>query len=97
MRDIKIEEAGYLLTTDDVKRNGGALLLHNHYKGSLQKALTSIYPDVVFKKPDENFWDKLENQRKYFDWLADRLNIQTFDDWYSVSREECDIETGSLD
>jgi hypothetical protein len=48
-----------------------------------------VYPDYDWeaqgapKKPS-GYWNDIENQREFFDELAEKLNIQKPEDWYSV-------------
>jgi hypothetical protein len=39
-----------------------------------------------FSRLPNDHWDTLENQIKYFDYLAEELNIQLQEDWYKVNQ-----------
>ena len=67
------------------------LQLHND---SLFEVLSSIYPQYEwmqwrFKhcKCPQNFWNNIENQRKYIEWAGKELNIKEMSDWYKISNE----------
>ena len=56
---------------------------------SLQHALKSIYPNYEwipwkFSVTPKNYWSNIENQRKYFDWLSNKMNIKSNEDWYNI-------------
>ena len=70
---------------------GGEHLL-TKYNGSLQKALSAIYPDYEwlpwkFSRISSTN-DKQENSRKFLESIAPQLNIKALDDWYNVTRED---------
>eukprot|EP01114_Cavostelium_apophysatum_P000257 TRINITY_DN1024_c0_g1_i1.p1 TRINITY_DN1024_c0_g1~~TRINITY_DN1024_c0_g1_i1.p1 ORF type:complete len:668 (+),score=81.95 TRINITY_DN1024_c0_g1_i1:114-2006(+) len=80
----------YSIQPKVIKKRGGNPVL-NFYGGSHMKALMKIYPKHPweFKRfagviPD-GFWANLSNQRDFFDYLADRLGIQHWHDWYQVT------------
>jgi hypothetical protein len=33
---------------------------------------------------NHNFWDKVANQRKFFDWAGKELGVKEYTDWYNV-------------
>jgi hypothetical protein len=41
-----------------------------------------------FSTVPQKYWNSKNNQRKYFDWIADELNIQTQEEFYSVTVAE---------
>ena len=56
---------------------------------SLYSALKSIYPNYEwipwkFHQTPKNYWLNIENQRKYFHWLSNQLNIKSNEDWYNI-------------
>eukprot|EP01122_Echinamoeba_exundans_P006705 TRINITY_DN1942_c0_g1_i1.p1 TRINITY_DN1942_c0_g1~~TRINITY_DN1942_c0_g1_i1.p1 ORF type:complete len:508 (+),score=56.20 TRINITY_DN1942_c0_g1_i1:285-1808(+) len=69
---------------------GGGLL--NHYFGdSIVKAVTSVYPEHDwlrwrFHGTPGSFWDDLENQRAFFDWVGRRAGVTTLSDWYTMTK-----------
>ena len=48
-----------------------------------------------FIKTPKNYWLNIENQRKYFDWLSNKLNIKSMEDWYNIRIEEVDSIYGA--
>jgi hypothetical protein len=58
--------------------------------GSHIKALECIYPHhnwIVgkFKYLSPKYWEKMENQRNYMDWLGVQLGITHLSQWYHIS------------
>ena len=39
------------------------------------------------KKVPNGYWKVKENQLQYMNWLSQKLNIKTMEDWYNVSQE----------
>lgn len=57
---------------------------------SVHKLLSTIYPDYdwlpwKFNKAHHNFWDDVNNQRKFMNWVGKEINIKQLDDWYKVT------------
>lgn len=42
-----------------------------------------------FAKVPQGFWNSPNNQRLFFDWMAEDMNMKTLEDWYNVSVEVC--------
>jgi hypothetical protein len=60
--------------------------------------LMKLYPEYNWKQwqmdiVPRGFWDVLENQRTYLDWLGTQLNVSHWEDWYDITREQV-IERG---
>ncbi len=56
----------------------------------------NIYPWYMKKVP-EGYWDSKDNRVKYILWLYTKLNLTSYDDWYSVTEQEFkDNRGGSL-
>ena len=49
------------------------------------KALKAIYPDYVPPVKRQGYWKDKENQKKFFDQLAIKWNIQKPEDWNKVT------------
>ena len=67
---------------------------------SLYSALKSIYPNYEwipwkFQRIPKNYWLNIENQRKYFNWLSNKLNIKSNEDWYNVKLSDIENNGGS--
>jgi hypothetical protein len=81
-----------LLIYKDVAKVGGASLLASKYGNSIAALLVAVYPDYnwlpwKFERAPRNFWYSTENQRKFLNWAALQLNVNTLDDWYQVKQE----------
>ena len=68
---------------------GGSGLLAQ-YKNSLLKTLEAVYPEQswhpwLFPQVPDGYWNNIENQKKFFDQLAAKWNIQKADDWNKVT------------
>jgi hypothetical protein len=82
----------YKIQKLQVVKNGGSGLIKMH-KDSLQTALQKVYPDHkwlpwLFAKAPKGFWHSIDNQRRFFDWSMEQLNLKQMDDWYSTSKDE---------
>eukprot|EP01114_Cavostelium_apophysatum_P000432 TRINITY_DN10397_c0_g1_i2.p1 TRINITY_DN10397_c0_g1~~TRINITY_DN10397_c0_g1_i2.p1 ORF type:complete len:506 (+),score=124.86 TRINITY_DN10397_c0_g1_i2:145-1662(+) len=93
-RNLKLKDftSWYCITNSEVIENGGRGLLDQH-RGSIVNVLMSLYPQHDwkmwnFKKTPSGFWSNKSNHRKFMDHLAEKLNFQTFDDWYEVSTSQ---------
>lgn len=69
---------------------GNSGLFLNKYNGSILQLLKSIYPDYEwlpwkFSQYPRNFWDDMQNQREYLDWVETQLNIKNKEDWYRIT------------
>jgi len=92
-------EDWYKIQGKDFKDNYGVTLLYNYYNGSPIQLLESIFPDYkwlpwCFTIANNGFWDTLENQKNYADWLGERLGYKTMDDWYAITLEDFDNNYG---
>ena len=61
--------------------------LHNR---SLFTVLTSVYPEYEwlpwkFSKVPVNYWNSVENRKKYMDWAGEQLGVKELSDWYNVN------------
>ncbi|MEO2017892.1 MAG: hypothetical protein ABGZ53_26370 [Fuerstiella sp.] len=95
---INREEDWYELSDESFEENRGAGLLTNYYHGSILSALREYRPDVdwkpwCFRKVPNGYWRRPGNRRRYFEWLADRLQYQSMSDWESLTRQSV-CETG---
>lgn len=86
-------EGWYVISYDEVIKHGGSSLL-NRYNSSLSEALMAVYPehpwDVSrFSKKPQNYWASMENQRRYFEELGEKMCFAKGDyaQWYSVTTQ----------
>jgi hypothetical protein len=76
-----------------VKRGGKfPLILKHFYDNSLVLALERLHPEQTwlpwkFPRTNNNFWPKMENQRRFFDWLGTELKLKSLDDWHDVHHD----------
>jgi hypothetical protein len=66
--------------------------LHGKYNGSPSQLLSTLFPDYEwlpwkFDKCPANYWDDVNNQRKFMEWAAKELNIKEMSDWYNINYE----------
>ena len=82
--DDKRKEWPILLTRKLLDENGGSTL-HRKYKG-IRELLETIYPneEFIFKRKPRNYWDNIDNQRKFMDQYMIDNNITSLDDWNHV-------------
>jgi hypothetical protein len=60
------------------------------------QALQAIYPDYIPTSKPYGYWKDKENQKKFFDQLAIKWNIQKPEDWNKVTKEMVMKEGGSF-
>ena len=68
---------------------GGRVLFHK-YKDSLYSLLSSVYPEHDwlawrFSHTPRGYWDSIDNQKKFMDWVFTKLNYKDMGDWYRVT------------
>jgi hypothetical protein len=89
---IKTKEDWLGIDIKKYKQNGAWGLLNACYDGSPSKALSSIYSDTTweiwrFQYVPRGYWDSLEHQREFFDWIFEKMDAISWEDWYSISNE----------
>src|SRR5689334_12993922 len=82
----------YDVTVNTIHAHGGQGVLLN-YNDSPSMALKSVYPQHnwmpwKFKRAPKGFWERLDNQLEYFNWLGNQLGYRSVDDWYNVTRDD---------
>jgi hypothetical protein len=60
-----------------------------HYKDSPSLLITNVFPEYnllpwKFTTCPKDFWNKVENQKTFFDWAAQELGVKEYNDWYKV-------------
>jgi hypothetical protein len=58
--------------------------------------LEAVYPDYVSTGKPRGYWNHMQNQKKFFDELAIKWNIQKTDDWNKVTLGMVEKEGGSF-
>src|SRR5690349_21566900 len=90
----------YQITVSHIHENGGQGLL-NMFHGSLYRALLSVYPHHSWmawrfqQSVPHGYWDNMENQRKFMDWLGRELGYKKQEDWYRITWMEISNHGGS--
>jgi hypothetical protein len=51
------------------------------------KALQAVYPDYIPTARPRGYWSDKEHQKKFFDQLAIKWNLQKRDEWNRVTSE----------
>jgi len=97
---LRLKEKEQLDSWYDVSKqmfldNGGSQI-YKLYKGR-SNLLKTIFPEEEwyewkFKQATNGFWDKLENQRRYLEWLKHTQNIES---WYNVETQIVHSNYGS--
>jgi hypothetical protein len=74
-----------------------------HKFGSMPALLANFFPDFdwlpwKFSLVPRNYWDDVNNQRKFMDWVAKELNISDMNGWYNITNKVttkliCQVET----
>jgi hypothetical protein len=87
--NIKSPEDWYRVKSSDIKAVPGGERFLSAYDNSLHKMLSSLMPRFEwvpwnFEAVPRGFWNSIENQKQYLEWLAMELGIKKMDQWYSV-------------
>ncbi|EGG15784.1 hypothetical protein DFA_10627 [Cavenderia fasciculata] len=96
-KNQSIDEWHYL-TDLDFKRNFGSFFIDTY--GDIPTALADIYPEHSWKPwlferfHPSYFYDSIENQRAFVDWLAQTLNITSPEQWYQVTTKDIKTNRG---
>jgi hypothetical protein len=76
----------FLTYSQDFLKLGGSGLLR---KFSFPEILISQYPNLLpwkFKCP-KDFWEKIENQKKFLLWAEKQLKITQLSDWHQFTEQ----------
>jgi hypothetical protein len=73
----------------DLLRVGCGSIL-NKYNSSLYLLVSSIYSEYEwlpwkFTLAPINYWNSINNHKRFIDWASKQLNIKDMSDWYKVS------------
>ena len=68
----------------------GGLWLLSKYRGSPSALISAVYPEYnwlpwKFDKIQSKYWEDINNQKKFMDWVGNELKIKEMSDWYNVS------------
>lgn len=89
--NIKSMEDWYNVSTSDFKNNYGYSLVQKY--GQYIRIITTIYNNHnwlpwKFKVVSDGYWQDENNVKKYLNWLSEKLNIKSKEDWYNVSSKD---------
>jgi hypothetical protein len=67
--------------------------LHTNYEGSPSQLLSGVYSEYEwlpwkFERCPRNFWEDVNNQRRFMEWAGKQLNIKEMSDWYKVTTKD---------
>jgi len=87
------QEDWYEVSQELFASHYGSGLLSQYYRGSPEKALRDLLPNVDFKpwlfnRVERGYWSKIANVRAYLGWLGEKLGFTTLDDWYKVTQSD---------
>lgn len=96
---IQKPEDWYRVTRRQVRANGGSGLLMQMYQDSVARAVMDVFPEHAwqfwrFQKVPRGFWENLDHQREFMDFVAQELGIKTpwnsmlWEKWYDVSGKD---------
>ena len=54
--------------------------------------ISSVYSNYdwlpwKFTQTPKGYWDDINNIKSYINWLSEKLDIKTMEDWYKVTHE----------
>ena len=83
-------EDWYDVTYDTFLKNHGRTFIR-YYDDSPLMTVREKYPEYdfipwLFKHVAPDFWTDMENQRKYLDWLGEKLGYTDYDNWYNITQ-----------
>jgi hypothetical protein len=63
------------------------------YNNSPPALLTTLFPEYEwlpwkFAHTVSNFWDNVNNQRKFMDWATSHMKMKDLSDWYNITQRE---------
>jgi hypothetical protein len=81
----------YQISTDLIRDNKGSGLLPK-YDNSLQVLIKLIYPEYEwipwkFNRVVGGYFDDINNQREYMNWLFKKLEYKEMSDWYKITQK----------
>jgi hypothetical protein len=86
----KTYEDWYKVTLKDFEINYGETMMSWYYGNSRVKMLNDLMPENDWKEwlmpqVPKRHWLNSDNRKKYMDWLSEKLNFKTKDDWYKIT------------
>jgi hypothetical protein len=92
-------EDWYSVESKDINERGGTGFLSTYYSDSPSSALMTVYPEYDwqpwrFRTVPNNYWNCMEHQRNYLDWIAEIKRMDSVEDWYSITHDDLVINNG---
>jgi hypothetical protein len=86
----------YELHAHQLWSNGG-LSLAKKYNDSIPNLLKDTYPEIdwlpwKFAMQSENTWKDFINHRRFFDWLAEEIQLNFPEQWYDQLKKSTVLE-----
>ena len=85
-----------LITQNQIRLHGGSRLLSMYSIYDL-KCLACPEGKLTFEKSNKpsGYWDKQENILHFLNQIKEKYNLNTFDDWNSITMKEIELNGGS--
>jgi hypothetical protein len=98
LRYTKLEDF-YSLKTEIISSTGGEGMLQLFYNRSIRNCIINLYPEKEwihwkFNRVQEGFWNDINNQKEYMDWLFKELGYTKLEDWYNLTQEHLRYNDG---
>jgi hypothetical protein len=92
LRKVRNYNLSHLINSQQDFVKIGANSILTNFDNSPFHCLSSVYPDYnwlpwKFTQVPKNYWENVNNQKKFIDWAATQLNIKEMSDWYKVTRK----------
>ena len=91
-KELNIKEMSdwYKVTQKDLEKHCSRLF--NKYGKSTTSFLTQMYPEYdwlpwKFVRCPNSYWEDINNQKKFINWAANELGVQSMSEWYNVSTQ----------
>jgi hypothetical protein len=96
---IKELDDWYKVGFTDIRDNGGASIL-SYYGNSVHRLVSAIMPHKQwlpwkFSQVADGYWKSLAHQRQFADWIADSLNMESYEGWYMCTHETIEKAGGA--
>jgi hypothetical protein len=91
----------YKISPEDIRLNGGRILLNEVFDGSVLKALQFVYPSHNWlpwkfsQALSSGYWNSKAHQRHFLDWLGQELGYSNPEDWYNITAWEIQMMGGA--
>lgn len=91
--EINSMDKWYSVKQSDFAKFRGKHFLQSQYGGNVEQALRAVYvahnwQSWKFAQVPNGFWDSIENQRLFFDWLSEKLGVKTLAEWGAVRPQQ---------